>query len=260
MIKAFYYSMGNFGDVLTPYLVKQLFGVDVAHTSRAANCNFLGIGSILEKLREAPEGVTVWGSGFMYEEDTFSLTQQNVLAVRGKLTAKHLVNKKIETLGDPGLLVNKLVKPEKKLYKIGFIPHYIERKDTISRYIRNLPDVHFIDIIQHPQQFLDEVNRCSFILSSSLHGCITADALNIPNLHLVLSPKVYGKNFKFRDYYSAFDLSHKFLDLQNVVLEEITTRRLLLLLNESYESKDLEKIRESLITSLESHLAKTGEI
>lgn len=258
MIKAFYYNKGNFGDILTPYLVKELFGVDMLHTSQASECNFIGIGSVLEKLREAPTNVTVWGAGFMYDENIlqnnspFMCKGQNILAVRGKLSASRLIGADIKALGDPGLLVDKLVKPSAKYFKIGFIPHYIERQDNLSQHIKGLQGVHYINIMQKPQAFLNEVNKCSYVISSSLHGCIAADALGIPNLHIMLSPKVLGKNYKFMDYYSVFDLNHRFVDFQAVPAREITPRRILNSIEQCYTPKKLDKIQDDLMTSLES--------
>ena len=41
------------------------------------------------------------------------------------------------------------------------------------------------------------------ILSSSLHGMIFADSYDIPNAHLLLSKKVIGGDYKFKDYRSG---------------------------------------------------------
>ena len=62
-----------------------------------------------------------------------------------------------------------------------------------------------IDVFIPPEQFVQTVAECRFILSSALHGVICADALNIPNKPMVISGLVEGWGYKFRDYYSAFD-------------------------------------------------------
>ena len=261
-INAFYYRQNsNFGDVLTPYLIKNLFGIDIHHCTYPRNCNFIGVGSVLEKLEEAPEDVTIWGAGFMYEESRFSLTKQNILAVRGKLSASHLIGlSKKEgpgsnfpcAIGDPGLLINRTDKALPKRYKIGFIPHYIDRSNENSKYIRSLEGIHYIDIMQEPSSFIKDISQCEYVISSSLHGIVAADAFEIPNLHVLLSPKVFGLNYKFRDYYSAFDQDHKFVDLQSLQPREISVRRLLNSIQDNYQKKpNMQELEDGLIKSFE---------
>ena len=68
------------------------------------------------------------------------------------------------------------------------------------------PEVKFLDIFDGVESFISQLTECQFILSSSLHGLIMADSFGIPNQWMVLSDKVEGKNFKFYDYYSVFDM------------------------------------------------------
>jgi len=71
--------------------------------------------------------------------------------------------------------------------------------------IRNLKskykdDIWVIDIQGNWENVIDDINRCEFIASSSLHGIITADSYNIPSLWIKMSDKITGGNFKFQDY------------------------------------------------------------
>ena len=59
----------------------------------------------------------------------------------------------------------------------------------------------------------EDIDKCDFILSSSLHGIIVADSFNIPNAWIYLTDKVIGKGFKFHDYFSAIGINHKPLNL-----------------------------------------------
>lgn len=261
MIRAFYFNKGNFGDILTPYLIRGVFNTSVTY-SPVELCNFVGIGSVLERVnRCAPKDVTIWGTGFMYDKgmsqcSNLVVRDQTVLAVRGKLTASRVIGQKVKVVGDPGLLADKLVKPTGKRYKIGFIPHYVDRPSQLTRNIAAFPSVHCINIRQNPLMFLDEINKCSYVISSSLHGCIVADALGIPNAHILLSDKVFGNNYKFRDYYSAFDLDHKYVDFRTVPLRGLSTRRLLSTIDSCYVPKNIEKIQDDLSASLEDWIKK----
>jgi pyruvyltransferase len=54
------------------------------------------------------------------------------------------------------------------------------------------------------QQVIAEISECELIVSSSLHGLITADSLGIECVWLRTSKPLYGASeFKFHDYESA---------------------------------------------------------
>lgn len=73
-----------------------------------------------------------------------------------------------------------------------------------------------------PISVLHDIARCEYILSSSLHGLVVADALGIPNAWILLSDKVHGNGFKFRDYHSAFNCSYESVALTgNETLEQL---------------------------------------
>ena len=79
-----------------------------------------------------------------------------------------------------------------------------------------------LDIFDDVGSFISQLTECEFILSSSLHGLIMADSFGIPNQWMVLSDKVEGKNFKFYDYYSVFDMPcPDFITLDNFMLGDI---------------------------------------
>ena len=255
MIKCFYYAKGNYGDILSPFLIKNLFGIDLKHVVTISHADLFAIGSILEKIEEAKATLAVWGSGFMYGPEfsgnpgfinTWS-GPQKFLAVRGKMSASRIENFN-GVLGDPGLLVSRMSgydAPIEKKYKIGFVPHYIDRHLDYSKKIRELPDVHYIEIMQDPSTFIKEIQKCEYVISSSLHGLVTADAYHIPNLHIQLSDGVFGKNYKYKDYYSVWDLQHKFVDLRDC--PEITEGDIIGTINQNYIDKDIVNIQDNLI-------------
>jgi pyruvyltransferase len=87
-----------------------------------------------------------------------------------------------------------------KKYRIGIIPHYVDKDHPWVRRQRNARGVRVIDIESDIEDFVRAVVSCEAILSSSLHGLICADAYGLPATWIRLSNLLDGGNFKFRDY------------------------------------------------------------
>lgn len=198
----------NFGDWLSPVLVAAVAGKPVTY-SALDKCDLVGIGSILHRLKNHfwTHRVHVWGSGLIEQRPPFR-SPHIFHAVRGKSTAAAIKNQNIKAMGDPGLLSDMLL-PERrrdKRFRIGIVPHYVDQRNPAIVEFTKQAGVTFIDIFCETLDFIEQVDRCEFILSSSLHGLIIADALGIPNGWIKLSDNVRGNDFKFSDYYSVFGL------------------------------------------------------
>ena len=202
-------GQGNFGDKLTPLLLKH-FGVrcEWAPVERA---ELIGVGSVLEKVPEDFKA-TIWTTGFMHEQSRKRFAHAKVRALRGRLTRDHVQNIKPETvaLGDAGLLCDLFHKPGAKRYKLGIIPHFVDADDSVVEAIANSSrEIAIIDICADALDVIASVGGCESIVSSSLHGLILADSLGIPNRWIELNrgpEKITGGGFKYRDYYSIFDM------------------------------------------------------
>jgi pyruvyltransferase len=204
-LKVFDASFPNFGDMLTP-LILQKYGVIEIPTKKDEALLFC-TGSIIERIPKEFTGY-ILGSGLIYDH-TIVLPYAKFIALRGVLTRERLGAPKKTVLGDPGLLVDKLLKRrQNKKYVVGFVPHYVDKNDPVLKEIsERFPDkIANIDIQQDPISVIKEIDKCEYILSSSLHGLITADSLGIPNAWILLSNKVLGKGFKFKDYASALNI------------------------------------------------------
>lgn len=196
----------NWGDALNPIIIEKLSGTRPIYDSK--NPNYLCIGSILQW---AKDNTKVWGTGIIRSKDIITY-KPHFFAVRGPLTRNLLLQQNIDcpdVYGDPALLYSRFYKPKvSKKYKYGIIPHLVDRENPwILKYKTN-PDVKIINIerkssLDDINSFVDEVNECEIILSSSLHGIICADSYNIPSYWIKLSDKVIGNGFKFKDYFSS---------------------------------------------------------
>ena len=201
----------NLGDYLPPILLEH-YGLTPKKVLKSviSTAELLTIGSILELVSEDYQGLIV-GSGLMYEKKR-SFENAKIMAVRGALTRDLLGASKDTSLGDPGLLVPEIYKQQvTKHYILGLIPHYVDKNNKIILNILNrYPNqVKIIDIQGVPLDVIKEIDQCEYVLSSSLHGLITADSLEIPAGWILLSEKVAGSGFKFKDYASSMDMTIK---------------------------------------------------
>jgi pyruvyltransferase len=200
-------KLKNFGDMLSPIILKNISGkkINQIRSSYFNKTHYLGIGSILDR---ATDHSVVWGSGFISEKSTFISKPKKILAVRGKLTREILINNGVEcpeVYGDPALLLPLYYNPKiTKKYKLGIMPHYIDKSNSNLKKFRNDSDILIIDIQNpNPLYIIDLMLSCERIATSSLHGIILSDAYKIPNLWVSFSNKIIGGNFKYHDYFSS---------------------------------------------------------
>lgn len=179
------------------------------------------IGSILEYVCNQPYVVTVWGTGFKYEFSNLlpsQIRKNKYLAVRGPLT-RNIIQKaggECPTIyGDPGILISRYIKCEKCIkYQYGIIPHKSDMGSTALLSIMERRDVKVISLSKYRSlfAFIEDVNSCRYILSSSLHGIIISDSYQVPNLWVKFSLELDGGDFKFKDYFMGVKKSVVYLE------------------------------------------------
>jgi hypothetical protein len=200
--RAFWYDgIANFGDALTPWLLRRA-GIVAIH-ARPASADLVGAGSVLEMLPTEFDGA-IWGSGLLRDAPV-ALPNARMLAVRGRLTADHIGAPPSTVLGDPGLLVSRFMKRPRTRWRLGIVPHHMHENDPLWEDIRvQAPnDTQVVDVRRGPNAVLTDIAACEFVLSTSLHGLITADAFGIPAVWARREPDLWGGRFKFLDYESA---------------------------------------------------------
>lgn len=194
----------NFGDLLTAYFMRRLFGVELK-ISKPRRAELFGVGSLAAAV---PGGFTgyILGSGIMHESERHDWASAKVVGLRGYLTAERVKYSGNPVLGDPGLIVDRFAPAVEKQYELGIIPHYVDKGDERIAAWEHKPDVCVIDIQSGVDAVIAKAAACRQIVSSSLHGLILADSLGIPNKWIRLSDKIGGGTFKFLDYYSVYGL------------------------------------------------------
>lgn len=206
-------SPGNFGDILTPLLIKELYGYEGRYVKPPfAQPVLVGCGSIIKR---AETGTVVWGSGAISREDT---TKRDAiyLAVRGRHTHELLKSRNIECpeiFGDPALLLPRIYSPTiSKRFKFGIFAHYVDYEQLKIWYI-NDPDVLVINVLNHnPLAVVDQLLRCEYIISSSLHGLIAAHAYGLPAVWVKHSDKLVGDDVKFFDHLELVGIEARFME------------------------------------------------
>lgn len=188
----------NFGDRLNWTILQHLEADPAWRTP--AEADLVMVGSVLEHLPEGWSG-TVCGAGKLHEDSVVDLSNANVLALRGHLTAESVTGVKGPVVvGDPALLMPLIVRQHPAKYDLGVVPHW---SDTTLR--ERFPYGHFIDPTGRPEWVVEEIAKCKRIVSSSLHGTIVADAYGIPRqAELFPQAASEGGDFKFRDHASIF--------------------------------------------------------
>lgn len=238
----------NWGDALNPVLVEKIAGRPPVHPHDVDN--FLQrpvhtvIGSMLGSI--AFGNVHVWGSGFSGVDQEVRAKSMTVHAVRGPLTRRKLLEQGIhcpEVFGDPALLLPRYYSPSAtKDTGIGIIPHCFDQDHPAIDRLRQDPRARVIDITGDIYEVVEEIARCEFIVSSSLHGIIAADSYGIPSAWLRFTDRPLGDGFKFLDYFES--VGRPRLDQYPVTMD--TTVDMLLDLRTDYRvSIDLDRLLEA---------------
>lgn len=201
----------NFGDDLSPILVERLSGRRVEYAA-PDGCELIAIGSLLESAVRMTRGrimsrpfsrARVWGTG-SFGDVARGYHHLKYLSVRGPRTRDALKLSKQTLLGDPALLLAELVDRPAKAHRWGIIPHVAHRQDPAIRELGKHPGAHIIDLgMADPLQAAREIAACDFVISSSLHGLIAADAFGVPSVWTTPGDSLYGGIWKFYDYFES---------------------------------------------------------
>ena len=244
------HSKPNFGDCLSPLICELISQRKVVH-AKINKCDLIAAGSLLQRKKESlwARKMNVWGTGFI-EKSAKHKSKHTYHAIRGRFSASLLSNQSISVFGDPGLLADQLINPAQisKRYEIGIVPHYKDRDLPIITQLKSdHKGVKIIDVFQDPKEVITQIAQCHSILSSSLHGLITADSLKIPNIRIEISSSIRGGDWKFNDYYSIFGIES--LKISSDRLNKATELNSYL---EQYNRPRLDEIKDELYKSFPS--------
>jgi len=194
-------SRPNFGDALTPWLIKRLTGTyPLFVPPEDPRAKYFVTGSVIAF---AGGGSTVWGSGIMNRNDSLS-PDATLLAVRGPLTRARALECGVDcptVFGDPALLLPRLYpRPPRTRPIVGVVPHFSDAPLLAAAW-RESEELVMIDIQNPIEQVIDDIASCALIASSSLHAIIVAHAYGAPAVWLKFRNLPSGDDSKFDDYY-----------------------------------------------------------
>ena len=195
-------TLNNYGDALTPLLFRA-WGIDFDYAG-GQDFDTISTGSIAKVARP---GTMVLGSGIMSRKDGCD-PGADWRWVRGPHTRLKVLEcggTCPETYGDPAMLLPLVLDESAKKYSVGIVPHIKQYSEALRRF----PGHRVIDLrTEDAFRTAKEITECRYILSSSLHGIITAHAYGIPAAHIDLDIHIKGDGVKFEDHYAALDIPH----------------------------------------------------
>ena len=205
-VPAYWMNSPNFGDALTPWLIKKITGHDAVWTNDHLATKYMVTGSILND--PLAETCIVWGSGIAHR-DTYIRKPVEIKAVRGPRTREAVLRSGVEcpeVYGDPALLLPRFI-PRSLLttniyYKLGIIPHIADYNEVRLKYW-DRKDVIVIDLMRSIESVVAQICSCEVLISSSLHGIIVSHAYEKPCGWVKFSGKIIGDDTKYHDYFES---------------------------------------------------------
>lgn len=132
VLNLYWHRSINFGDMLSPYLLKKFKGVEINYVEPNDPAHkYVLTGSILSaRLVNA----TVFGAGFISNDDTFIGENVKIKGVRGGYTLEKLKTftevPEGAIVGDPSYCLPFFYNPKPaKKYKLGIMPHISDMED-----------------------------------------------------------------------------------------------------------------------------------
>ena len=189
--------LNNFGDLLGPIIVKNIFlNKNIQGKFIFENSKLLTVGSIIHFAKDYDH---IWGSGINGKvSSNFSFQNLNIYSVRGPLTRELLKSKGFEVpeiYGDPAILFGYFFPEYKKLKKRRkylIIPNYNDKE-----FFYNNLGIEVCSPLFKLNKILKDIAQSEIVITSSLHGIVLADSFGVDSVIL----KSHSENeFKYKDY------------------------------------------------------------
>jgi succinoglycan biosynthesis protein ExoV len=215
-MKLFYYrrpdGLSNFGDALNPWLWERSLPGFFDDDDTTA---FIGCGTLLNNQlpRRVPKArkLIIFSTGAGYEGKITAVPENyRILCVRGELTARQLGLPDRAAVTDGAILVRRFFRPTgQKKSAFAFMPHIHHAKDAGTAWAEVCRRLGFkyIDPAWPVEKVLAAIDSTEIVLAEAMHGAIVADALRVPWIPILTSPRIL--DFKWRDWCSSIGLTYR---------------------------------------------------
>jgi hypothetical protein len=214
----------NFGDRLSPLLLKEFAGLDTSWAPIEL-AEIVSVGSALEHIPPLWDGHVI-GTGRLRENSLLHLEKAHVHAVRGPFSARDIDGD--FALGDPGLLADELVDVETRDIELGVLPHWSDTDLENWQWLKKMSPI-VISPWNDPLEVISLIGRCKRLVTSSLHGVILADAFGIPRrterARRLTDDNREGGFFKFLDYNASVGIPLEFGVMQQPARGAVDDRK-----------------------------------
>jgi pyruvyltransferase len=221
------YGKTNFGDAVNKVFWEIITNKNIITDKKKEH--YITTGSIMSKIQY---NSIILGTGIISnrnslkhinKNDKKKLKQIKCLSVRGPLTRNLLLEIGIlcpENYGDPLILMPCIYDKYEDVQDniVGIIPHYIDKKNNnVDILVKNLENNGYktiiidIEVGSNYTKLINNINKCKYIISSSLHGIIMGLVYKKKTIFLEFSNRVIGNRFKFYDFFGSIkvDFEHK---------------------------------------------------
>ena len=229
MINFRYLGGKNFGDAVNDIFWEEILETNVA-INKLNEPHYVTTGSIMSLVNK---NSIILGAGFIHEKSSIGSNNfretdnkvyaypKQVISLRGPKTRNKLLNFGIsctEDYGDPLIIFPAIYNKYKAVNEniVGIIPHYVDKTSSCmkilqSSLIDNGYTVNIIDIEvgRDYKRLIDNINKCQYIISSSLHGIIMGLIYKKKTIYINFSSSVVGGDFKFDDFFESLNISYK---------------------------------------------------
>ncbi len=222
-MQLFYYRrrdrQPNFGDELNPWLWPQL----LPDTFNNDNENddetyFVGIGTLLNQQLIArtadAKRVIVFSSGVGYEQPLTAIPEHwQILCVRGPHSARQLGLPSTRAITDGGVLIRQCFHPpsgqDAVPAKRAFMPHIHHANSAQAAWesLCRQANLRYIDPRWPVEKVLTAIHQTQVLYAEAMHGAIAADALRVPWIPIVTSPRIL--RFKWQDWCGSIEVPYR---------------------------------------------------
>ncbi len=201
MIPLHWVDNGNFGDAISPLIVRHVTGREVRHVpGPVEEPHLFAVGSFCQI---ANQQTHIWGTGILHSQAVLP-PEPTYHMVRGPLTLQRVrdAGGRCDCVGDPVGFVREIFPAGDELGEWCFIPQWRE-----VPLVPAIDGVTVLSPLTPVAEFCRILSGHKYVLSSSLHGLVAAHAYGLKADWVKISHRPLGDDVKYRDYLLARGLA-----------------------------------------------------